>query len=92
MTFLHEMAHQRGAELGGPPRTCAELCQPVKPRGTFPDSLWFQHYFRKKRNLWKSFPKKYEPVKNILSRLILPECGRLSCCWALSCHFSCTSH
>ncbi|KAF2982057.1 hypothetical protein EK904_013025 [Melospiza melodia maxima] len=56
-----KMAHQRGAELGGPPRTCAELCQPVKPRGTFPDSFWFQRYFRKKRNLWKSFPKKYEP-------------------------------
>lgn len=34
-------------------------------------TLWFQHYFRKKRSLQKNIPKKYEPVIHDLSISIL---------------------
>lgn len=61
MTFLHEMAHQRGllplAELGGTPRTCAEWCQPLKNRGTFPDFL-VSTLFQKEEKPVEELPKK----------------------------------
>lgn len=34
-------------------------------------TLWFQHYFRKKRSLQKNILKKYEPVTHFLSISIL---------------------
>ena len=58
---------------GRPVRTCLHARGPVLGMLL---TLWFQHYFRKKRSLQKSILKKYEPLTRYLSVSHLNfECG-----------------
>ena len=78
----------RVAEKGRPVRTCLRARGPVL--GILL-TLWFQHYFRKKRSLQKSTLKKYEPLLVTLASpiLILNVEGKFSDCTVI---LSCSNH